>query len=191
MNWGSILSQAKTAMKSPQRKQEADRCAEKIRIKGGTTSGGDTVLPLSKAGEMFIDILKQKIEQHAGENYSDGQLGKTAIEAASNLSSSAPYKEGHDYCIDINFEGNKHRDSLAPDTFEGVRNIIALLNNGYTAYPQIRGVWKGHESNGDFYFSLTDRAGAHFVQEAIDEFRSLYGDKFGIIDIEAKEYEDS
>lgn len=195
MNWGSILFQAKSAMKKPSRAKEVERLTQNYIINGGRLANGNTRLPISQVGKAFINILKQKILQRAGEDHSAGQLGQTAVDAVSDVSSSTPYQKGKNYYIDINFNGAKHRESLAPETFSGIDNIVALLNNGYDAAKQIRGVWQGHTSDGEFYFSLTHREGAHFIQDAIREFKELYGDKYGVIEIEPfiinEEYEDN
>lgn len=185
MNWASILKQAEAAMNTPQRKAESKNIANKYIISGGTLGNRKALKPISQAGEKFIEVLKSKIQEHAGSDYSSGELGDTAVSAASNLTASTPYQDGNAFTIDINFEGNLYRSSLAPDKYGGVDNIVALLNNGYDAGKYVYGIWKGHEGlyTEETIRSLPNRAGAHFIQEAVEEFNSTYGAEYGVMKI--------
>ena len=185
MNWASILKQAEAAMNTPQRKAESKNIANKYIISGGTLGNGKALKPISQAGEKFIEVLKSKIQEHAGSDYSSGELGDTAVSAARNLTASTPYQDGNVFIIDINFEGNLYRSSLAPDKYGGVDNIVALLNNGYDAGKYVYGIWKGHEGlyTEETIRSLPHRAGAHFIQEAVEEFNSTYGAEYGVMKI--------
>lgn len=69
----------------------------------------------------------------------------------------------------IFFTGNLSRESVAPDVFDKINNIAALLNNGYTAKKSIVGKWKGKRIH-----TVRDRTGAEFVEEAAYKFRSKH-----------------
>lgn len=165
MDWNRILKQAQAATQTKKSKAAIARYNKK----------------LNEAGEKFIEILKNKITQHAGSNYASGELGETAIAAARDVSISGKRTNGSFSYIDITFNGNLHRESLAPGKYRGIDNIVALLNTGYHAGHTVAGVWKGHGE--DIVFSLKDRAGAHFIQEAKEEFMTKYAEKYGVIDI--------
>lgn len=172
-NWNSISKKIQSAMKSPDVKKKIDQCVEdKISVNA------------EKASEVFIDILKRNIESCAGEDYASGQLGSSAINAilSLNFKSSKPYGMGDKYYINISFDGDKFRESLVPDKYGGVDNIVALLNSGYSAGHTVYGVWNGHTDNK--IPSLAERGGAHFIEQAVAEFMSSYAKLYGVTDIE-------
>lgn len=167
MNWNSIISQAEASIKTSKRQSESKEIAFS-KINGSSATA-------EKAARKFIEVLKSVVEAKG----SAGYLGSTAISAATSLVSSEPYKAGDYIAIDINFSGDLFRASLVPGKYDGVDNIVALLNNGYdTGGKHVYGMWHGKP-----YRSLTYRNGAHFIQEAVDEFNRLYASEYGVIEI--------
>lgn len=86
------------------------------------------------------------------------------------------------FVMEISFGDDLSRPSLQPDDYEGVRNIIAIFNNGYPAdrsrveaISHVSGWWHGRNVN-----ALGFRTGLQFMQTAVDDFNSVYGSKFGI-----------
>ena len=89
--------------------------------------------------------------------------------------------------VDIYFGGDTHRDSLMPERYGGVDNIIALINNGYSENENIgkvSGTWHSIRIHG-----LTERTGLHFMQEAVDTFNARYQDKYNVTAIVGDAYE--
>ena len=95
-----------------------------------------------------------------------------------------------EYSSSIYFEdalrGLLHRDSLYPDKYEGVDNIVAVFNNGYDAGNHVWGIWVpapedsagwGHDAI--YAASKTHRDGLHFIQQAIDDFNGNFGYYYG------------
>lgn len=136
------------------------------------------------AAQEFISVMKNEIASHgAGGNYSNGNLGPTAVSALSKLDCDAAVKKAKNlYTIDVNFTGNLHRDSLAPDEYDGVDNIAALLNNGYSAGHTVYGIWMGHYPYN--IASIKNRDGTHFIDNAVRTFMTNYATKFGVDSIE-------
>ncbi len=102
--------------------------------------------------------------------------------------------------IYIYFEDDLHRDSLYSDGYDGVRNIVALLNNGYHAKDYVYGDWDGHSPTGESKFdgrsidtsayirSRKDREGLQFIQQAVRDFNGNYGADYNVTAIASDQY---
>lgn len=121
----------------------------------------------------------------------------------SSISADLPILTNGQYEVALRFTNNLSRDSLDSDNYDGVDNIIALFNNGYTARNYVYGWWDVHKFPGghavinnvvvdsDIYTrSKLSREGSHFMQKAVDEFNAAYG-RYGITAILNKDYLDS
>lgn len=76
--------------------------------------------------------------------------------------------------------------------YDGVRNIIALFNNGYVASQYVYGAWDGHRPTGEAAVhsysietsphvrSRIGRPTLEFMQQAIVDFNAKYGAKYKI-----------
>lgn len=73
--------------------------------------------------------------------------------------------------IQIYISDNPKRESLYPQKYAGVDNIVAIFNNGYTAGNFVYGKWHGNNIR-----SLDKRQGSFFMQKAIDQFLSTYSE---------------
>lgn len=84
--------------------------------------------------------------------------------------------------VDIFFDDDLERESLLKPkggrTGEGIDNIIALFDTGYTASRSVFGIWDGHGSKA--IRSLTHRDGYGFIKQAIDTFNYEYGDSHDV-----------
>lgn len=86
------------------------------------------------------------------------------------------------YIIEINFTDDLTRESLQPEKYGGVRNIIAIFNNGYPsdrrrseAISYVTGWWHGKETR-----ALEFRQGLYFMQDAVNDFNLNYGIPLGM-----------
>lgn len=86
------------------------------------------------------------------------------------------------YVIEINFTDDLTRESLQPEKYGGVRNIVAIFNNGYPAdmsrseaISHIAGYWNGKET-----VALEFRPGLYFLQDAVNDFNLNYGMPLGV-----------
>lgn len=183
----SILAKAQKAMNTTAVQKRVEQKVDNIMmggtIGGGGSSGGAALYSPSDAAKKFIDVLQNEIKNCAGSVPSSGQLGSTAVEALTKLEHGVPVKVGSTrYQIPVSFTGDLRRDSLDPSYFgEGVNNIAALLNNGYSAKNTVYGIWLGHWPWN--IPSLTHRSGAHFIESAIRDYMANYAKTYGVIDI--------
>lgn len=192
INWESILKKAQAHMKTTGAKKQVDEIMSDFvlgKIKLSSLSGVSSQFSPNEAADMFIKILREKIYSHAiGETFTTaegGGLGKTALDALDDIVHDKPTPikgRGSTYEVKIRFAGERHRESLMPERYDGVDNIIALLNTGYQAGRSVKGIWRGHTD--EPIYSLPHRQGAFFIQEAKKEFMELYAPKYGVISID-------
>lgn len=85
--------------------------------------------------------------------------------------------------IGMHFTGDLYRMSLSKEdgrtTGDGIDNIIALFNNGYTARKSVKGIWHGHEELGTIN-SVKHRDPTNFLQDAINDFINDYAGEYNI-----------
>lgn len=86
------------------------------------------------------------------------------------------------YVMEISFKDDLSRESLRPEKYGGVRNIIAIFNNGYPAdasrseaISHVSGWWHGKET-----VALPQRVGLYFMQDAVNDFNLNYGMALGM-----------
>lgn len=189
INMNSILEKARKATSSSGFQKKLEVMTDTKLMGGGvmTNGQGATIYGTSMAAAKFIEVLQNEIQSHAvsagGGGFSAGGLGSTAIEALIKLEHDQPVKVGRNrYQIGVWFTGDLSRESLVPGKYDGVENIAALLNTGYTAGHRVYGVWKGHGD--ERRASLTERDGAHFIENAIRDYMANYAKEYGVIDIE-------
>jgi len=77
--------------------------------------------------------------------------------------------------IQIYMSDNPHRDSLMPQKYGGVENIVAIFNSGYSADGRVYGMWHGKK-----IASLEQRQGSFFMQKAVNAFEAKYGSKYDV-----------
>lgn len=165
------MSKAKTMLKDPSVSKRIDAAVDKEML--------SNISPKSAraAAKQFISVLEAEI--------SKSDIGATGMSAligswtAGNVKVVAKTSDHKQYSIDINFVGDKHRPSLYPRGYDdGVKNIVALLNNGYDAGKRVFGVWEGHGD--DVIGSRKTREGEDFVGTAVADFMATYAPQFGV-----------
>lgn len=192
INMSSILDKAKNVMNSDKMQKEIEQIVDNRMIHGGAVNNSKhvTIHGTNLAAAKFIEVLCNEINSHAvaegGRGLSGRGLGSTAISALTKLEHGSPYKVGKNrYQIQVWFSGDLSRDSLDPSYFDGVDNIAALLNKGYSAKHTIYGTWPGHGYADVFNIpSLREREGLHFIENAIRDYMANYASEYGVIDIE-------
>lgn len=173
INMESILAKAKACTETSQFQRKIEQKADTLITTGGaaSTPGGRmvTISGMSMAAAKFIEVLKGEIEG-----------SDIAISNAISLEHGSPQKVGtNKYQIEVWFSNNLHRESLVPDRYGGIDNIVALFNNGYSAGNTVYGIWHGKE-----IASLTERTGIHFIESAVRNYMANYASEYGVIDIE-------
>lgn len=182
INWNSILGKAEVCMKTPKMKKSVQEKIDKYMLGGVSFSAanGKVVKSPAEAAATFINVLQDEILSHQGAKYAHGDIDPSSINSLLQLDCSKPYRVGNQYYIDVYFSNDLHRKSLNPDRYDGVENIVALLNSGYSARHQTYGYW---ESAGEKIASLANRNGTHFIEQAIRNFTENYASEYGITDI--------
>lgn len=156
----------------------------KAKMKVGLTEGsGMGTAPSIAEMNSMADSLIEHIQKHIP--YQLEALGKT-------LKKSQPVKQPNgSYQITISFDhGSLFRESLRPDLYpEGVSNIVALFNNGYTAEKQIYGKWDrkgsdGFSGKGVLYVpSRQVREELQFMQSAVEWFQLFSYDHWTYVEL--------
>ena len=142
----------------------------------------------TKAGGRVVtqrDMLDaaQKLVQTIKDTAHGCDLPTSVLAHFDSLSIGKPQRQADDsYTIEINFTDDLTRESLQPEKYGGVRNIIAIFNNGYPAdrsrseaISHVSGYWRGKET-----VALEFRPGLYFLQDAVNDFNMNYGMHLGM-----------
>ena len=182
INMESILKKAQAYVDSQSFQDKISKKIDEAVLNGTSYQFGSRKGDAYGAASKFIEVMKATIESLGGSS-GESILGPTAISAASNLEYVDPVKIGQNkYMIGIYFVGDLHRESLDPSKYSGVDNIVALLNNGYSAKGAVRGVWSGHTT--EPIWSRVNFGGAHFIEQAVKDFLGNYESEYGVLDLE-------
>lgn len=189
VNWASVLKKAQACMNSPAKQRDIQAKVDMYMLGriGLSMVGGKKPKPPADAAKKFIEVLVKEIQNHAGGSYASGDMGPSAIYALSKLDFGTPVRVGNKYYVDVFFQGDLARPSLAPTKYDGIGNIAALLNSGYTASHRVYGVWESHAIGDERIASLVSRGGAHFIQGAVDSFMGNYATEYGVEKIEVSD----
>lgn len=162
------------------------------------TAAGSRIITekdLYDAANKMIEILTSTAQSYA--------LPESVMRHFGSLQmSKAVPSPGGGSMVAVYFGDDLHRDSLVPESYDGVRNIVALLNNGYHARDYVYGWWDGHSptgasagdlrnagADGSAYIrSRKDREGLGFIQQAVADFNRVYGSYYNVTARPSQEY---
>lgn len=143
------------------------------KIKSGVPGAFIDKVTMSWIAEEFIGILKETAEASG--------VPTSVAEHFDSLKADDPVevKSEEMFVIDINFMDKLSRLSLfSPSknkyTGDGINNIVALFDTGYTAGSTVYGLWNGHEELGTIS-SRQKRDGLGFIDKAINSFNAKFG----------------
>lgn len=174
-------------------KRKIDACIREHRQTGRPLANGEIVIGPKEMTEM-ADALIGMIQR---------RIPEAIAQAGQTLRSTQPVKRADgSYRVEVRFDkAALHRDSLENDLgYEGIDNIVALFNNGYHAKNYVYGWWDGHSATGDgvlrsgpsgdfaWVKSRREREPLLFMQEAVDEFNTVYGDRYHVVVDLASDY---
>lgn len=197
INMASIMNKVEAYGRSVNGKLRMRECIQNYANAGKTeTAAGDKVLTekdMLLAASKMIQVLRSTAQSYG--------LPASVMRHFDMLDTSPVYKmpDGSSI-IYIRFDDNLHRDSLYSDGYDGIENIVALLNNGYHARNYVYGDWDGHSPTGESRFdgrsidtsayirSRKDREGLHFIQQAIQDFNGNYGSDFNVTAVAGDDY---
>lgn len=198
INIDSIMRKVNAYGRSVNGKLRMKERIEKYAADGvNKTAAGDKVITeteMYKAAARLISVLQSNARSY--------DLPASVMRHFDSLHSSDIYKlpDGTSV-IYIYFGGDLHRDSLYSEGYDGVDNIVALLNNGYHAKNYVYGWWERHSPSGDNGYrsggfdqtdawirSRKDRTGLGFIQQAVQDFNGNYGADYNVTAIASDDY---
>lgn len=142
----------------------------------------------TKAGSRVItyrDMIDagDKLVQHIRDSAHGCDLPPSVLAHFDSLKRGRAIKQPDgSFMMEISFTDDLSRPSLDPEKYGGVRNIVAIFNNGYPAdasrteaISHVSGWWHGKET-----VALPQRAGLYFMQDAVNDFNLNYGLALGM-----------
>lgn len=197
INLNSIVKKVNAYSRSVRGKLKAKECLEKYRTDGvrRTAAGGNVITEAEmwEAASKLIEVLRSTAQSYS--------LPASVMKHFDSLTCSAIHTmpDGTSV-IYIYFGDDLHRDSLYSDGYDGIGNIVALLNNGYHAKSYVYGHWDNHAPRGEsvldgrstdtfaFIRSRKDREGLNFIGQAIKDFNSNYGADYNATSVAGSDY---
>lgn len=198
INLDSIMRKVSAYSRTDNGKAKMRDVIQRYRDSGtGRTGAGDKVITKEDmliAADKMISVLRSTAQSYG--------LPASVMKHFDSLDYSRVYEmpDGTSV-IYVYFMDDLHRDSLQPEGYDGVRNIVALLNNGYHAKNYVYGDWEGHSPTGESRFdgrsidtsayirSRKDREGLQFIQQAINDFNGNYGADFNVTAVAGDDYQ--
>lgn len=179
VNMGNISRKAEKFSKSTVGKAKMKSALEKIRKSDGKTGLGREVLSHAKMAELADELVKTI--KSVALSY---DLPASVAAHFDSIQYMITDMGSGVYECSIYFTDDLSRESLSESGGDGIRNIVALFNNGYVASSYTYGWWNGHQPTGDAVLRSTDsdawvrsmigRPSLNFMQGAISDFMSKY-----------------
>lgn len=197
INLDSIMRKVESYGRSVKGKLRMKECVEKYRADGvSKTAAGDRVITeteMWEAASKLISVLRSTARSYG--------LPASVMKHFDSLECSKIYTmpDGSSV-IYVYFGDDLHRDSLYSDGYDGIDNIVALLNNGYHARDYVYGYWDDHAPTGESVFdgrsintsafirSRKDREGLNFIGQAIQDFNGNYGADYNVTAVAGEDY---
>lgn len=200
MSLQSITNQINKYLSSNKGKEKVAQRLREYAVKGVTKTKGGSSIFSEKLMKQAVEDLKALIVLNYLEADATGSSGSsTVFTHVSHMVSDAPVVVGDHYEVGLFFSGDLSRPSLDSDTYGGIGNIVALINNGYTAQNTVYGWWDGHsrQEGSDLSHGIVEgsvwipsrrsRAATYFIQNAVNEFNAKYA-AYGISAVPADIY---
>lgn len=193
INMGAVMAKVHAWEKSEEGQKRIQAVLEKYRREGRSATAAGSPLVAEKemrqAAAELIRMVKTTARNH--------DLPDSVLEDIDSLAVSGGITEEKDggRVILLAFGNDLSRESLRKKeggrTGDGIDNIIALFNNGYEARGAVYGWWDDHSpfSSKNVHYgdhdtawvrSTVSRPALRFLQQAVAEFNSKYGKKYGV-----------
>lgn len=178
INHSSIEKKLKAWEKSPAGQQKMRKKINNYVLNNvERTDAGSMVLTRRKMIEL-ADKLVEAIQNSAA----GAGLPSSVLDAVNSLKRGRVEMSEDGFKIELTFTGDLSRESLQPETYGGIDNIIAIFNNGYPqdagraeAISHVAGYW-----HGEYTTALGSRPGLYFLQRAVNDFNTTYGAQYNI-----------
>lgn len=189
VNLDSIFKRVKTYSETPQGKEKMRQAVlQKKKSGNGMTAEGSEILT-----EIKMNALASELIAYLKMTAASYDLAPSVMAHFSSLTYVVQDVGNGNYEFHIYFADDLSRESLDIGEWtedDGIRNIIALFNNGYVASAPKYGWWWNHAPTGEamyrgfpgdshtFIKSKQARASLLFMQRAILDFNSKYAGKY-------------
>lgn len=148
----------------------------------GKTLGGDRIITQQEMRDVARELVFY-IKQAAA----SCDLPASVMEHIESFDIDSASEESDEfYYIGISMSDNAKRLSVQPEKYDGVHNIVALFNTGYSAKGRVFGHWDSADKD---IWTLQHREGLRFIQQAIDKFNSTYAKEYNVTVFLSSEYE--
>lgn len=203
INMNTVMAKVRAWEKSEEGQKRINAVTERYRKEGRTVTAAGSHIVTEKEMRQAAYKLAEIVKKTARRSGYD--LPEHVLEDIDSLTVSGGVEEGKDgqRVIRLSFGNDLSRESLRKEngdrTGGGVRNIIAIFNNGYEARIAVYGWWDDHAPSskknvhyGDhdtaWVRSTVSRPALRFMQQAVAEFNSRYGEKYGVKAVLDDEY---
>lgn len=183
INWDSINAKCNAFIKTPAGRQLVVSQLKGKAIAGGVGSSAAAAL-YGVDPSQFAALARTLVSMIESRAY----VADSVLAHIHSSSISEPVISEDGSCtITISFGGDMSRPSLEPDKYEGARNIVAIMNKGYSkeSIKYVEGFW---ESAGAFVSARPHRPALNFIQSACAEFEALYGSMYDVSVTISSEY---
>lgn len=148
----------------------------------GKTLGGDRIVTQQEMRDVARELVFY-IKQAAA----SCDLPASVMEHIESFDIDSASEESDEfYYVGISMSDNAKRPSVQPEKYDGVHNIVALFNTGYSANGRVFGHWESADKD---IWTLQHREGLRFIQQAIDRFNSTYAKEYNVTVFLSSEYE--
>lgn len=176
INWGSIEKKTKECINNGSGKEKGKKFVDKAKKTGGvTTESGDHIIgtkEMKDAVRGMKRIVQSTTSSWPGSVASDAATIDSDGGISPNLSAYPRYGTTK---VPMSFHADLSRIGYYDDADNAVLyNVIAAWNNGWHAKNPVYGI----SSSGRWKWSLTDYAGDHYLQKAVQEFNGSYGARY-------------
>ena len=179
VNMDAILDKVYAWEKSEKGQKKIRKTINRYVSKNKTrTEAGSRVITesdINKAAKTLVDTVRNTAT-------SCNLPASVAAHFDSLRAGKARRQEDGSYTVEISFSDDLSRESLDPSKYGGVRNIVAIFNNGYPsnegrveAISNVTGFW-----HGEYISALGRRQGLYFMQDAVNDFNLNYGLALGM-----------
>ena len=184
----SLADKVNAWANSPRGKAKIKACLEEYAKQGVTkTKAGTDIISRDRINDAVYKLMTMLYQSAKA-----ADLPASVMQHIEDMSEGKPFLVDGHYEVPIYFGGSLHRDSLYSEGYDGVDNIVAIFNNGYSASDYVYGSWDGHAPTGESRFdtrsienspyirSMKSRTPLRFIQQAVDDFNGNYGAEYNV-----------
>ena len=172
INYDSILKKAQAYMQRPEAKKKIEKMRDDA-LQHGQISNGRVIHSAVEAGEKFGQVLRKTIQSSG--------IPANVIIALEDYDVSHPHKLGDGkYHVMVFFDNDTKRETMSTKKAYYSIDLAELYNDGVDHI--MKPIYEWDEAGG-FHKSLTHIPGAHFMEQAVNDFMNNYAAEYNVLDI--------